>query len=127
MYERALQIDPRNHLLLNNYSYSLAERGIQLDRALSMSKQAVSQQPENQSYLDTYGWIFYMMGNFREAEQWIRKAIDLGSKSAVVNEHLGDVYSKLSEKEKAIEYWEKALKIDSNNQSVRDKIRRGSL
>ncbi len=127
IYERALTLDPRNHLLLNNYSYSLAERGLQLDRAMKMSKMAVDQQPTNQSYLDTYGWIFFRMGNYREAEKWIKKAVDVGNASAVLNEHLGDVYSRLDEKDKAIDYWRKALELDPTNQTVRDKIQRGSL
>jgi len=125
IYERALRLDPKNHLLLNNYGYSLAERNLQLERALRMAKEAVVQQPDNQSYLDTYGWIYYRMGDYREAEKWIRKAVDLGSTSAVVIEHLGDTYFNLSDKEKAMQYWRKALEHDSENKQLKDKIERG--
>jgi tetratricopeptide (TPR) repeat protein len=127
MYERALRIDPHNHLLLNNYGYSLAERGIQIDRALGMSKEAVGQQPSNQSYLDTYGWVLYRMGRYEEAERSIHKAVDLGSTSPVIHEHLGDIYFRLGDKDKAMEFWQKALKFDSANQSLKSKIQRGSL
>jgi tetratricopeptide (TPR) repeat protein len=127
MYERALRIKPQDDLVLNNYSYSLAQRGIMLDRALAMSKQALTQQPENQSYLDTYGWIFYRRGDYKEAEKWIRKAIELGSTSAVVHDHLGDVYFKLNEKEKAIDYWKRASEFDAANETYKEKVRRGSL
>ena len=91
------------------------------------SKEALSQQPNNQSYLDTYGWIYYKMGDYQEAESWIKKAIDLGSKSAVIHEHLGDIYFKRSDKEKAMQFWQKALELDSGNQSLKEKIQRGSL
>jgi len=127
MYERALRLGAQDDLVLNNYSYSLAERGIQLDRALAMSKKALAKQPENQSYLDTYGWIHYKLGDFKEAERWIRKAIELGSTSAVVHDHLGDVYYKLSEKEKAIDFWKRALEFDPANETYTEKVRRGSL
>lgn len=127
LYERALRLDPNNHLLLNNYGYSLGDRGIQLDRALQMSKHALAQQPENQSYLDTYGWILFRLGRYSEAETYIRKAIELGSTSAVINEHLGDIYFKLSETEKALIYWQKAFQLDSSNQSLREKIERKQL
>ena len=125
IYEKALRLDPANHLLLNNYGYSLAERGIQLERALKMSKEAITQQPENQSYLDTYGWIYYKLGDYKEAEKWIQKAIELGSKSAVIYEHMGDIYLKLNEKDKAIDYWKKALELDPNNKTLQEKILRG--
>jgi tetratricopeptide (TPR) repeat protein len=121
IYERALRIDPDNHLLLNNYGYSLAERGVQLDRAMKMAEQAVKQQPENQSYLDTYGWILFMMGKYSEAREWINKAIVLGSTSPVIHEHLGDVYYKLSDPARAMEYWKKALDIDPANEELQSK------
>ena len=126
-YERALRLDGRSHLVLNNYAYSLAERGLQLDRALAMSKEAVQQQPTNTSYLDTYGWIYYRLGRYGEAEQYIRKAVELGSTSAVILEHLGDVNAKLSRKEKAIEYWRRALELDSTNAGLKEKIEQGNL
>jgi Flp pilus assembly protein TadD len=127
IYERALRIEPDNHLLLNNYGYSLAERGVQLDRAMKMAESAVHQQPENQSYLDTYGWILFMMGKYSEAREWINKAIVLGSASPVIHEHLGDVYYKLSDAVRAMEYWKKALDLDPANEDLQAKIRRGSL
>ena len=71
LYEGALRLDPNNHLILNNYGYSLSERGLQLDRSMEMSKKAVEQQPENQSYLDTFGLIYLKLGNFSESENFI--------------------------------------------------------
>jgi tetratricopeptide (TPR) repeat protein len=127
MYERAIRLDPTNHLLLNNYGYSLAERNIQLDRALAMSREAVRQQPTNQSYLDTYGWVYYRRGEYEEAERYIRKAIELGSTSPVIHEHMGDVYFKLAQKDKAMEYWKKAFELDTTNLELKAKIERGSL
>lgn len=127
MYERALRLDPKNHLVLNNYGYSLSTRGIQLQRALKMSKEALAQQSNNQSYLDTYGWIYYQLGEYQEAELWVRKAIELGSISPVIHEHLGDIYFKLSDKEKAMKFWQKALELDPNNKSLKEKIGKGSL
>ncbi len=127
IYERALRIYPENHLLLNNYGYSLAERGIQLERALKMAESAVEQQPENQSYLDTYGWIFFQMGKYSEAREYINRAVILGSTSPVIHEHLGDIYYKLGDTVRAMEYWNKALEYDPANAALAEKIRRGSL
>ena len=92
-----------------------------------MSKEALAQQSNNQSYLDTYGWIYYQLGEYQEAELWVRKAIELGSTSPVIHEHLGDIYFKLSDKEKAMKFWQKALELDPNNRSLKEKIGKGSL
>jgi tetratricopeptide (TPR) repeat protein len=127
IYEKALKLYPDNHLLLNNYAYSLCVRKIQLGRALKMAKEAIRQQPKNPSYLDTIGWIHFQLGNFEEAKTFISQAVEGGDASAIVLEHLGDVYSKLNKTEKALDYWKQALEKDQENKSLEEKIQRGSL
>ncbi|MBP1657762.1 MAG: tetratricopeptide protein [Bacteroidetes bacterium] len=127
LYEEALRLDPANHLVLNNYAYSLAERNLRLERALEMSRKAVEAQPENASYLDTIGWIYFRLGRFTEAETYVKQAISKGEANAVVYEHLGDIYFRLNQTDLAIEHWNMALKLDENNAALRDKIARGSL
>ena len=125
LYEEGLRLDPKSALLQNNYGYSLAERGLQLRRALEMSKQAITAEPDNAAYLDTYGWIFYRLENYNDAAVYIEKSIATGKASAVVHEHLGDVYLKLGRKEQAIKLWKKALEMDSKNEAVKEKILHG--
>lgn len=127
LYERGLKLYPDNHLLLNNYAYSLSVRGLQLERALKMSKRALEQQPKNPSYLDTYGWIFYQLGNYNEALRYIKAAIEEGEVSAIVLEHLGDVYYKLGDTNNALKYWKEAYTKDKDNQDLKKKIEKGSL
>jgi tetratricopeptide (TPR) repeat protein len=126
-YELALKIDPHYSLVLNNYAYSLSERGLQLDRALEMSKEAVTKDSLNASYLDTYGWIQFKLGNYREAERYIQKAIATGDSSAAVLEHMGDVCAKLNQMDEAKNYWKRALNQDSSNVILRQKVERGTL
>lgn len=122
LYEEGLKLDSTSSLLLNNYSYSLAERGIKLEYALKMAEKAISAEPENSAYLDTYGWILYKLGNFEEAANYISKAITAGNASAVVYEHMGDVYFKLNDKHKALDFWKKALEMDPKNEVLKLKI-----
>ncbi|MBI5471278.1 MAG: tetratricopeptide repeat protein [Ignavibacteriae bacterium] len=126
LYEAALRIDPNNHLTLNNYSYSMSERGIQLQRALEMAKKAIEQQPENQSYLDTIGWIYFKLGIYSEAEKYVKKAIEKGNANAVLYEHMGDIYARMNDTERALEQWNIALKLDANNTALREKIQRST-
>jgi tetratricopeptide (TPR) repeat protein len=126
LYEEGLKLDPKSALLLNNYGYSLAERGLQLQRALEMSKQAVSAEPDNSAYLDTYGWIFFQLGNYNDAAVYIEKSVATEKASAVVHEHLGDVYLKLGRKQQALQLWKKALEMDSKNETVKEKILHGA-
>ncbi|MEX0736106.1 MAG: tetratricopeptide repeat protein, partial [Bacteroidota bacterium] len=127
LYEKALKVDPAYHLVLNNYSYSLSERGLQLERALIMAQEAVRQEPENASYLDTIGWVYYRLGNYPEAEAYIAKAIATGQASSAVHEHMGDIYFKMGDKGKAEKFWRQALEMNSDNPVLKDKLARGSM
>jgi tetratricopeptide (TPR) repeat protein len=125
LYEEGLRQNPTSALLLNNYSYSLSERGLQLERALEMSKQAITAEPDNSAYLDTYGWILFKLHNYKEAATYIEKSTLTGQAGSVVHEHLGDVYEKLGQKDKALGSWKKALELDSKNKSAQEKVLRG--
>jgi len=126
LYQAALARYPENALLLNNYAYSLAERGIQLARALAMARAALGQDPGNAAYLDTMGWIYYQMGDYRKALEFIRKAVAGDEQSAEVLEHLGDVYFKLGQLEEARLYWQKALEKDPGNDALQNKLRQNT-
>lgn len=127
IYEKAYQIEPDNPLILNNYAYSLIERNIQIDRAFEMSKSAVEQEPENPSYLDTFGWIYYKKGDFPKAKEYIEKAIEYDGEDAALFDHLGDVYFKIGDEKKAMELWIKSLKLDPDNSELLEKIEKGVL
>ena len=95
--------------MLNNYAYYLSVRGEHLDKAEQMSKQSNEIQPDQSSYEDTYGWVFYKEGKFNDAKTWIEKALSHGAdKSGTVLEHYGDILFKMGDLNKALEYWQKA-------------------
>ncbi|MGE5681272.1 MAG: tetratricopeptide repeat protein [Bacillota bacterium] len=126
-YTEALKIDSSNVLLLNNYAYSLAERGIRLDEALRMAQTAVGKEPGNSSYLDTYGWVYFKMGNFEKAEEYVRKAIEIDKNNSTLLEHLGDIIYKEGKKNVALEIWQRAYELNSDNPELKSKILKGEL
>jgi len=128
LYELALQIDPDNALINNNYAYSLSERDLQLDRAAEMIEIAIAADSSNSSYLDTYGWIFFKLGNYDKAYYYIKKAIDVdGEDNAVLLEHLGDVLFMQDKKEEALDLWKRALELDSSNETLIEKVSSGAI
>ena len=97
-----------------------------LHGALEMIKIAMEADSSNSSYLDTYGWIFFKLGEYDKAYYYIKKAIDIdGETNAVVLEHLGDVLG--NDWAKAVEYWKKALDLDSSNESLINKVATGAI
>jgi tetratricopeptide (TPR) repeat protein len=123
-YEKALLIEPRNPIILNNYAYNLSERDEQLDRALVMAKIAIEIEPENASFLDTIGWVYFKLGKYKDAEKFIKKSLAVNKESAVVLEHLGDIYKAMKEDKNALIYWKLALEKNPANNSLKQKIER---
>jgi Tetratricopeptide repeat. len=109
-YNEALKLTPDNPSVLNNYSYYLSVRGKKLEEAEKMSKRSLELRPGEATFMDTYGWVLYKMGNYKKAEEYIQKAIDANpiNVDATLLEHMGDVQYKLNNTDKAIEYWKKA-------------------
>jgi Tfp pilus assembly protein PilF len=126
-YEKALELEPDNSIVLNNYAYYLSLDGIELEKAEEMSKKAVELDPGNSANQDTYGWVLYKMGNYEEAEKWIGKAIADSEAGAVVLEHYGDVLFKLGKQREAVKYWEKALKEGEGSEFLERKVKDKTL
>ncbi|MFZ1082383.1 MAG: tetratricopeptide repeat protein [Candidatus Kryptoniota bacterium] len=126
VYETALKVDSNNSLILNNYAYSLSERELDLQKALKMAQMAVKLDPKNSAYLDTIGWVYFKLGDYENAESFVKKALLLRTQAdgspATLEEHLGDIYAKIGDMKNAVKYWEKALEHDQSNVSLKDKI-----
>ena len=86
MFENALFFNNDNALTLNNYAYFLSEEDRDLDKALAMSFKAMEMSEDNPTYLDTYAWILYKMGNYKEALEYMERALELAKEFEDDNE-----------------------------------------
>ena len=127
-YERVLNFDPDNVLVLNNYAYYLSLRSEQLDKAKEMALHAVELEPNNAIYLDTYAWVLYQRGEYAAAEtQMVKSLLLLDSPDGTYFEHYGDILFKLGKKKEALEYWEKAMKSDKHSSMLEKKLKDKTL
>mgnify|MGYP002632077841 CR=1 FL=1 len=121
-YDQALQQNPENDHVLNNYSYFLSLRQENLEKAERMSTKLISLNGESPTYLDTHGWVLYMRKKYKEASVFLEKAALADNKSATVIEHYGDVLFKLGDVSGAIEQWKKARALTDDKKNLDKKI-----
>jgi len=127
-YEKSLALIPENPIVLNNYSYYLSLREINLDKAERLSKQCNELQPNEATYEDTYGWILYKLGRFTEAKEWLAKAfVNSNKQVAEIVEHYADVLYKLGEEDEALKQWQKAISLGGNSPLLLKKANKGQL
>ncbi len=121
--EEALTIDPNDIMLLNNYAYFLAENGQDLPKALKMSEKAIASEGENSTYLDTYAWVLYKSGKYKDAHKVMLKIFSTEKENdPEILEHMGYILMKLSRCEEAVDYWKKALIGDRSKNYLNKEI-----
>jgi tetratricopeptide (TPR) repeat protein len=103
--------DANNSTALNNLGYFLTEHDQKLEEARDMIERAVRAEPQNPSFLDSLGWVYYKLGKLKEAERYLSDAARRNPTSATIQEHLGDLFKKLGQQEKAVASWRKALSL----------------
>ena len=123
-YEMALKINPGYVYVLNNYAYYLSLNSKNLKKALAMSRKTIEAEPDNATYLDTYGWILYLLGRAEEARPHFKHAMLYGGKdSAVILDHYAEVLFALGDYDRAMVYWNQALrKNDEKIPDLRERI-----
>lgn len=115
-YDKALEHNAANIVVLNNYAYALSLDKRDLDRAEQMVGRCVGADPANSTYLDTYAWVFFQKGNYRKAKLYIENALSGGrTDEADVFDHYGDILFQLGQVEKAVVQWGKALELKIRN------------
>ena len=122
-FKEALNMRPTDVLILNNYAYYLAEQNKDLKDAEKMAKYVVEREKGNPTYLDTYAWVLYKKGKYKEAEKLMEEIIKTGSnEDATYYEHLGFIQKALKKCDKAIESWNTAFKLDNKKSALNKEI-----
>jgi tetratricopeptide (TPR) repeat protein len=135
--------NPENPTYKNDLGFIWADNGMNLEESEKLVREALEldqkqQQKaveeglldevrENAAYLDSLGWVLFKQKKYKEALPYLQKAAadeDNGNHLEIWD-HLGDCYLALGQKKKAVETWEKALKLDELG--PRDRERRRSV
>jgi len=124
-YEKALQANPKNIMVMNNYAYYLSLEKSELKKAEKMSAKTVELEPKNSTYLDTYAWILYQQASYSLAKFYIERAVEnLSSQEehGVVLEHYGDILWMSNQDDKAFEMWQKSFDAGNKTDELKKKI-----
>lgn len=122
-FEKLLEFDPDNTMVINNYSYYLSLDKRDLEKAREMSLKTIQIEPDNSTYLDTYAWILFELKQYSEALSYIKKAVDNdGTHSGVIIEHYGDILYFNNDVNGAIEQWKRVKVIGNGSDKLDEKI-----
>ncbi len=111
-YRKALEIKKDFGPAANNLAWNLADRGGNIDEALTYAQIAKEQMPENAAVMDTLGWIYYLKGTYSNAIAEFQDSLARDPNNPVINYHMGLAQYKNKDKLKAKEFLGKALELE---------------
>ncbi len=123
-YDSCLQWKPDNVSCLNNYAYFLSVEGGDLKKAEAMGLKAITAEPNNATFLDTYAWILYCEERYTEARTFIDRTIenvDPEENNSTLYDHAGDIYAACGDTSKAVEYWRQAINAGAEDKNSLEK------
>ena len=119
---KSLEIRPDDPYSLNYLAYSWLERKFKIKEAMEMLNKAYNEK-ENDPYItDSVGWGYYLIGDYENAEKYLRKAVELMPDDPIVNDHYGDVLWQLNRKMQAKYFWKSVLEFEDTDDKMREDI-----
>jgi tetratricopeptide (TPR) repeat protein/transglutaminase-like putative cysteine protease len=141
VWDRAAEKQPEP-IIWNNIAYVLACEKQRLDRAQQYAESAVSStsallknlSPDQAewmgaavssqlaTYWDTLGWVYFQQGNYDKAEKYLYAAW-LNTQHGEVGDHLGQLYEKRGQRDKAISIYADSLAGRRTVPETRDRLK----
>ena len=110
LYEHVLKLDPDNAIVLNNLAYMLADKGSDLDHALTLAQRAKQKFPTNPDIADTLGWIYIKKNLSDNAISIFQELTSKHSHVSTYHYHLAMALFQKGDKPQAKKALETALK-----------------
>jgi Tfp pilus assembly protein PilF len=109
LVEPLIKKKPNSVEVLNFWGFVAADHNHDLDRARRRLQAAAALEPGTGAVLDSLGWVSFRAGQLDKAGVFLEQAGRLDLADAEILSHLGDLYAKRSEPERAAAAYRKAL------------------
>jgi Flp pilus assembly protein TadD len=121
-YKTAAELDPYFAAAYNNLAYTYIVRDMKAEEAMKLVQKALELEPDNGAYVDTLAWGYFKQGKLDEALTELLRALKLDNSDPTIYDHIGDVYKAKTMVKEALEYWQKALDMNPNDNKIKQKI-----
>ena len=125
VYSEALKNMGESPILLNNLAYLYADYSKDKDKLEEAQRyigKALSQQPDNVSFLDTAAWVAYKQGDLESAWNYIQEALLKSPDEGAHNLHAALIARDRGDEKQSLYYVDKALA-----QELSEKDKEGAL
>ena len=124
----ALELSPRQPLVLNYLGYTWIDYGLNLKKAENFIREAIKLRPKDGYFIDSLGWAYYRQGKYDLAVLELEKAVELIPNDPVINDHLGDALFRAGYYNEARYQWNRALLYEPEKElkeNIKFKLKKG--
>ncbi len=114
--------NPGDANVANSLGYFLADRGEELERAVTLIQQALAAEPRNGAYLDSLGWALFRQGKFSEALDQLILATNALPDDPTILEHLGLALHALDQADEALRVLQRARALGADSAELRSAL-----
>ncbi len=118
----SLNINPDDAYVLNYLAYSWLERDYKIKEAFEMLEMAYESESDDPYIIDSIGWAYYLINDYKKAEEFMIRAVQLMPDDPIVNDHYGDILWKLDKKIQARYFWKNVIEMDEVENEMIKKI-----
>lgn len=123
LFREVLKKNPEDMIVLNNYAYFLAEQNQDLKEAERMIRIVMNKEKSNGTYLDTFAWVLYKRGKYKEAKKVMDDLMNVNkTEDSEWYEHYGFIMKALKECDIAVKFWNKALELNGEKNYLQEEI-----
>lgn len=121
---RYLELNPDSAAGMNALGYTMFSLPqYDLEEAFKLIQAAYQQEPESAAINDSLGWAYYLKGDAQAALPYLEYAFEQFPDPEVAA-HLGEVFWKLGQQEKAKTVWSQGLSKDNTNSVLKKTLQR---
>ncbi len=118
----SLEINSEDAYVLNYLAYSWLERDYNIDEAIIMLETAYKLKNDDPYIIDSIGWAYYIIEDYKRAEEFLKRAVVLMPDDPIVNDHYGDILWKLNRKIQARYFWKSVLNMEDAEEDMIENI-----
>jgi tetratricopeptide (TPR) repeat protein len=108
---KALALKPNEPEVMNYLGYSWVNRGEHVKDGMALIQKAVDAQPDEGAYVDSLGWAYYRLADYKNAVETLEHAVALDAGDPEINDHLGDAYWRVGRQDEARFQWRAVLSM----------------
>ncbi len=115
--KKLIKLDPKNAQALNALGYTWANNNIRLKEANKYIDEALALEPNDAAILDSKGWVLFRLGNYKEAEKYLMRALKLNDDPEIVS-HVIQLLVKLDKIKDAKKVYKKYIKLKPEDKKL---------